>query len=149
MHYALRPLLFIALLGAATGLPACQKTEAGPSETSSALVVGRWALTQTSGGIAGGTRPADPTQGIALELRADGQALLWRGGTPTPTTYTLRDRASYLTQRPETFLEIPGSPDGSAFIGELTATTLVLRQDANDGITTTYRREQPLLCGTR
>ncbi|GAB3721533.1 hypothetical protein GCM10027594_01930 [Hymenobacter agri] len=131
------------------GFSACHKAQVDPAEVASTSIVGRWALTKTSGGIGGGTRLADSTQGIALELRADGQALLWRNGTPTPTAYTLRERAAYLTQRPETFLEFQSSPGNSSFISELTATTLVLRQDANDGITATYHRDQPLLCGTR
>lgn len=150
MHPSFRSLSLIgALLGSGV-FAACQKAQVEPDSQNS-LIVGRWELTQTTGGIGGGTRPADPAQRREIEFAANGQAQVLLNGTPTTTAaYTLSQRVAYLTQRPETFLNFPAPATGSSpFIAELSATTLALSQDGNDGITATYRREQPLFCGTR
>lgn len=149
MYRLFRLLLAPALLGLTT-LASCQKARVTPDNALSTSIVGRWDLTQTSGGIAGGTRPANPAQRQELEFAANGQARTLLNGVPTITAaYTLTQRVAYLTRRPETFLEFPAPPVGTAFITELSATTLVLSQDGNDGITATYRREQPAFFGTR
>ena len=159
----LRPAYFASLaliLFTAASLGSCKKASVGPKmntcfpsvqPSAATLLVGRWELTQTSGGLSGRTVPANPAQRLEIEFMADGQAQVLLNGTPTTTAaYTLSQRVAYLTQRPETFVEFPAPETGpSSFIAELSATTLALSQDGNDGITATYRREQPQFCGTR
>lgn len=141
MRQSSRPLLFAALL-VVSSFTSCQKTAVEPESSTPDSIVGRWELVQTSGGIGGGTRPADPAQRSELAFDAHGQArVLLNGALTTTAAYTLSQRVSYLTRRTETFLEFPASPAGSAFIAELSTTTLALSQDGNDGITATYRRE--------
>ena len=151
MYQSFRSLLVApALLGLAT-FSACQKAPVEPEKPQASGIVGRWALVQTSGGIAGGTRPADPRHLEGIEFTADGQALILLNGTPTATgTYTLSQAVAYNTRRPETFVDFTGLQlGGRSFIEELSATTLLLSDDCADGFGTLYRREQPLLCGTR
>ena len=62
MYHLLRLLLLIVSSFAAVGLSACQKELPAPKLTTNSLLEGRWELIQTSGGIAGRTIPADPTQ---------------------------------------------------------------------------------------
>jgi hypothetical protein len=149
MYHSFRHLLTAAALISLAGFSACQKSDVSPTNDVRTQLVGRWELTQTSGGFGGGTFPANPNQRIELELDASGRAQVLLNGTPTTTaTYTLRQRNSYLTQRTETFLELPAPPHGTSFIAELSATKLVLSQDANDGLSATYRREQPQAYGS-
>ena len=82
---------------------------------------------------------------------ADGQAQMLLNGTPTATsTYTLAQAVAATTQRTETFISYTGPQlNGHPFIGQLSATTLVLSDDNPDGLGTTYQRVMPLICGNR
>ena len=150
MHHSFHPLLATALL-IISGFTSCQKAQIAPTTQTDALLVGRWYLTQTSGGIGGGTQPANPQQRYEMVFGADGQAQMLLNGTPTATsTYTLAQAVAATTQRTETFISYTGPQlNGHPFIGQLSATTLVLSDDNPDGLGTTYQRVMPLICGNR
>ncbi len=148
MYQSFRPLVAAALVSL-SALSACQKTPIEP--VAPATLVARWELTQTTGGIGGGTQPANPQQLVEVVFSASGQAQFLLNGVPTATaSYSLVTAPAQTTGHPETFIEY-GAPVPSThqFIAELTATTLVLRDDNPDGQDLHYRREQPFFCGTR
>lgn len=150
MYHMFRPLLLAsAVFSLATA--ACQKAAVEPANQPAPTIVGRWALVQTSGGIGGGTRPADAQHYQEVEFMADGQARTLVNGTPTFTgAYALSPAVAYTTRRTESFLQFPAPQTGSnQFIAELSATTLVLSEDFIDGQSVKYQREMPSFCGTR
>lgn len=144
-----RSLLAASLLGLST-FTACQKAPVAPDSQAPSLV-GRWQLTQTSGGYGGGTQPANPQEVREVVFGADGQAQVLRNGTPTATgTYTLAQAVAATSQRTETFISYAGPQlGGHPYIAELSAATLVLNDDHPDGFSVKYQRVLPALCGTR
>lgn len=133
-----RATVVAALASLSLGLASCNKhcdPTPTPEQNATDSLVGRWELTQTTGGIAGGTTPADPARRRELLIDANGQlSLLLNGAVERTVPYQLMQRTSYLTRQSETFLyEI-------TFIKQRTATNLVLVEDANDGFTHTYVR---------
>jgi len=151
MYPLFRPLLFASAALSLATFAACQKAAVEPANQPATTIVGRWALAQTSGGIGGGTRPADAQRYQEMEFTADGQARAMVNGTPVfMGPYTLSTAVAYTTRRSETFLEFPvPQTSGRPFIAELSATTLVLSDDTSDGLTVTYQRKMPMFCGTR
>lgn len=150
MYHSFRPFLVASALLGLTTVAACHKAQVGPTDTQASRLVGRWQLTQTSGGIAGQTQPADPQQLREIVFGADGQAQDLLNGTPIATsTYTLVQAVSATTQRTETFISFAGPcMNGRSYISELSATTLALSDDNPDGLGVRYQRVMPLLCGT-
>ena len=151
MYQSFRPLLAVALFGLST-FTACQKASVEPTNQAETTLVGRWQLTQTSGGIGGSTQPADPRFVREMVFSADGQAQVFINGTPNVLgTYTLTQAVAATTQRTETFVNYAGSNmTGHPFIAELSATTLVLSDDNSDGQHAKYQRVVILdFCGTR
>lgn len=139
MYPSFRPLLAAALVS----LAACQKAPVEPAGPIS--LVGRWAFTQTTGGIAGITYQANSSQRREIDFAPNGQAqFLLNGAVLSTTSYMLIP----VTQRPRTFVEYAnGRRD---FIKELTATRLVLDDnfaDFADGFVTTYARQAPTQSG--
>ena len=151
MYHQFRPLLLASAVMSLATFAACQKATVEPNNQPAPTIVGRWALVQTSGGIGGGTHPADPQRYQEVEFMADGQARALVNGMPTVTgAYTLSPAVAYVTRRTETFLQFPAPQMGSKqFITELSATTLVLSEDFIDGQSVKYQREIPFFCGTR
>lgn len=124
-------------------LAGCGKQEVSPV-AQQALIVGRWQLRQTSGGIGGGTRPADPNQKRELVLTADGRAqFLLNGAVEVPTGYAVRRAYLPLTSQQETIVDF-GAPASSyantMIIRELTATKLLLQEAYADGFNYEYGR---------
>lgn len=130
------------------GLGACQKAQVGPEvcisyprEDTSELLVGRWELTQTSGGLAGRVLPADPTRKQEIVFTVAGKAEFLLNGVVTNTTsYSLTQATAYITQRPQLFLSYATSPAPQQFIEQISTSTLVLADDMTDGIGYTYAR---------
>ena len=137
------PNLSILLLLFVLSLTGCSKEEVGPTQAES-LIIGRWQLQQTSGGIGGGTRPADPNNKKELVLTADGKAQFLRNGmTEIPTGYVIKREFVALTGKQETIIDF-GSPLSSyaadMIIVELTATRLSLQEAYTDGQRYDYTR---------
>ena len=150
MYQSFRPLLAAALFGV-SAFTACQKAPVEPTNQPELTLVGRWQLAQTSGGIGGGTQPADPQLVREMVFGTDGQAQTLLNGTPNAVgTYTLTQAVAATTQRTETFVNYTGPQiTGRPFIAELSATTLVLSDDNPDGQHMKYQRVMPAFCGTR
>lgn len=148
MYPSFRPLLAAAFVSL-SALAACQKTPVEPAGPIS--IVDRWELTQTSGGIGGGTQPANPQRLVEVVFTSSGQAQFLLNGVPTATAnYSLVTAPAQTTGHSETFIAYGSpAPTPHQFIAELTATSLVLRDDNPDGQDLYYRREQFTFCGTR
>ena len=104
MYHLLR--LLLVILGFATvGISACQKETPSPELAPDSLLVGRWELIQTSGGIAGRTVPADPTQKKEIMFESNGQVqFLLNGAATTSATFTLTQALAHTTNRTEKFV---------------------------------------------
>lgn len=137
---SLKLYLLMLTLSTFSVLTSCQKNDATP-EPSTALI-GRWKLLQTSGGLAGGTWPADPKQKQELILNNDGRAQFLLNGTVVrTTTYTVLEAKSLLTQQTQKMLYFGAANDSTRLlIEELTATNLSLSEDAFDGMGQRYAR---------
>ena len=151
MYHLLRLLLLVVSSFAAVGLSACQKEPSAPELTTDSLLEGRWELIQTSGGIAGRTMPADPTQKKEIMFEPNGQVqFLLNGAATTSATFTLTQALAHTTNRTETFVAY-GAPATTLrqYLAEVSATTLVIRDDNPDGFSATYWRIPFDWCGTR
>ena len=148
MYHSFRPLLAAALVSL-SALAACQKTAVDP--VAPITLVDRWELTQTTGGIGGGTQPANPQHLVEVVFSASGQAQFLLNGVPTATaSYSLVTAPAQTTGHSETFIAYGSpAPTPHQFIAELTAISLVLRDDNPDGQDLYYRREPFTFCGTR
>ena len=150
----LRPIraasLVLAFLTAAS-LGACKKATVDPEMIScfpappadaAARLIGRWELTQTAGGLAGRTQPADPAQKQEIAFGTDGKAIFYLNGTVTRTAaFTLTQAVAYVTRQPQTYVVYDFSNSATKqFIESLTPTTLVIVDDYADGIGYSYSR---------
>ena len=139
----------------AASLGACHKVEVVPEApkpticfpptpaNAAAQLVGRWELTQTSGGLDGRTHPADPARKQEIVFTAAGQASFLLNGVVTHTgPFLVVQATSYLTRKPETFVNFdPASATRPLpFIERLSASELKLAIDANDGGGSRYVR---------
>ena len=142
--------LALAFLTAAS-LGACKKATVDPEMIScfpapqtdtAARLVGHWELTQTAGGLAGRTQPADPAQKQEIVFGADGKATFYLNGTITRTAaFTLTQAVAYVTGQPQTYVVYDFSSSAPRqFIDSLTPTTLVIADDYADGLGYTYSR---------
>lgn len=142
--------LALAFLTAAS-LGACKKATVGPKiidcfpttqADAAGRLVGRWELTQTSGGLAGRTQPADPAQKQEIVFGADGKATFYLNGTVTrAAVFTLTQAVAYVTRQPQTYVVYDFSNSATRqFIDSLTPTTLVIADDFADGFGYTYCR---------
>ena len=148
MYHSFRSLLFGAVLLGLASLSSCSKTAVSPADTPAELLVGQWQLATETNGMTGQTAPADPAQRRELVFTAAGQLTALLNGTAVDTKpYSLQQRQSALTQRPETYLMT--TPSTLPQTVRVDATTLTLSFDVYDGPGATYRREQPGFCGTR
>ena len=118
-------------------LPACnsKKEEPTPQTSDEATLVGRWELTRTIGGLAGGVRLADPSRKEEIIFSAAGQASFLLNGTVNSTLpYSLAQGTSYITRQPQTFVYYGTTRTSlNMYIEQLSATKLVLAEDAADG----------------
>ena len=135
----------------AASLGACTKATVEPEMIScfpstqadaAARLIGRWELTQTAGGLAGRTQPADPTQKQEIVFGTDGKATFYLNGTVTRTAaFTLTQAVAYVTGQPQTYVVYDFSNSATRqFIESLTPTTLVIADDYADGLGYTYSR---------
>lgn len=127
------------LLAILLGFSACKKGEASPESATRALLVGRWEFVESSGGLAGRTIPADPTQKREIIFTAGGQAIgLLNGRGTGVTSYALR-QADAITGPDETFLTCNGI---AGFVANgpirVTDTDFWLSDNFNDGFTHHY-----------
>ena len=151
MYHLLRLLLLVILGFATVGISACQKESLAPELAPDSLLVGRWELIQTSGGIAGRTVPADPTQKKEIMFEPNGQAQFFlNGAATTSAAFALTQALARTTNRTETFVTY-GAPATTLpqYLAEVSATALVIRDDNPDGFSATYRRVPFDWCGTR
>ncbi|MFD2720877.1 hypothetical protein ACFST9_19310 [Hymenobacter monticola] len=128
-HYAL------FLLLTASGLAGCSKGAVSPEDQKADLLVGRWQLTQTDGGLTGQVHPADPAQRQEIVFDDDKQAtFLLNGAVSTKAKYVLFKANSFVNRRPQTFLAY-GRRNGSEkeFIERLSPNELVIVEDYTDG----------------
>lgn len=147
----LRLLLLVVSSFATASLSACQKEAPAPELTANSRLEGRWELTLTSGGFTGRNFPADPTQKREIMFEPNGQVqFLLNGATTASATYTLAQAVAHTTNRPETFVTY-GAPATTLrqYLAEVSATTLVIRDDNADGFSATYQRKPLDWCGTR
>lgn len=137
----LRSVLLGFLLIACASLTACKKDDASPGTPTANILVGRWELVQSSGGIAGGTYPADPARKQEIIFNGNGQAsFLLNGTTTSSSAYSLAQATSYLTGQNQTFVIYGAAGNRGYFLSELSAFTLSLSDDNPDGFTATYKR---------
>lgn len=135
-------ILFLMLLLLSLG--GCDKSDVNPVGKNE-LIVGRWQLRQTSGGLAGGTYPANSAHPQEMVLAADGQAQFLIDGTATAVaTYTITRGVSLLTQKPVDILLFSGTGSVPApeklVIESVSAEDLYLSDDSFDGFGYHYRR---------
>ena len=130
--YRLLHLLLLVISGfTIVGISACQKEPPAPKLTTDSLLEGRWELIQTSGGIAGRTMPADPTQKKEIMFEPNGQVqFLLNGAATTSATFTLTQALANTTNRTETFV-VYSAPATTLrqYLAEVSATTLVISDD--------------------
>lgn len=129
------------------GSAACTKAGPAPeatltSETShDVLLVGRWVLSYTTGGFAGSTQPADPTRKQEIIFTSTGQASELLNGIVVSTSAYALTAAPAINGRTETFVTYaPNSNSPLCFISKLSASGLVLTQNAHDGFDLHYTR---------
>lgn len=131
------------LLGLLLCLTGCGKEDVAPSDVKT-RIIGRWLLQQTSGGLAGGTRAADPNQRRELVFTMDGKAqFLLNGNTEVPTGYAIRQAYVALTGKEETIVDF-GAPLSSyamnMIVLALSPTKLSLQEAFTDGQRYDYTR---------
>jgi hypothetical protein len=134
MKRAFRNYSFFLLL-AAGGLASCSKGSILPEDQKADLLVGRWQLTQTDGGLTGLVHPADPARRQEIVFDGDKHAtFLLNGAVSNKAKYVLFKANSFVNRRPQTFLAY-GHRNGSEkeFIERLSANELVIVEDYTDG----------------
>ncbi|WP_046243255.1 hypothetical protein [Hymenobacter terrenus] len=123
----------------------CKKESVSPeaAATTTTLLLGRWELTKSSGGIAGGTYPADSARKQEIIFTTNGQTQSLLNGVVTNTaSYSLIKAPSYATGKTERFLFVnQGSNNiSSQLIEQVSATDLVLADDYADGMARHYTK---------
>lgn len=138
--HPLRLRYFGFVLFAGLALAGCKKETPAPEATAQALLLGRWELTDYSGGLAGGTHPADPAQRREIIFTATGQVTALLNGATTGTApYTL-SRADAITGRQELFLTTTGATLFATGFILVTASDLFVSDNMYDGFTRHYVR---------
>jgi hypothetical protein len=130
------------LLLAAGSLAACSKGSVSPEDQKADLLVGRWQLTQTDGGLTGQVQPADPAHRQEIVFDDNEQATFLLNGTAsTKAKYLLFQANSFVNRRPQTFLAY-GHRNGTSkeFIERLSPNELVIVEDYADGRGFYYKR---------
>jgi hypothetical protein len=123
------------LLLTAGAFAGCSKGSVSPEDQKADLLVGRWQLTQTDGGLTGQVSPADPANRREIIFDRDRKATFLVNGTVSnKSQYTLFQASSYVNRRPQTFLAY-GRRNGNEkeFIERLSPTQLVIVEDYADG----------------
>ncbi|MDO7849514.1 hypothetical protein Q5H92_24325 [Hymenobacter sp. M29] len=120
---------------AAGGFAGCAKGPFSPEDEKADLLVGRWQLTQTDGGLTGLVSQADPAHRQEIVFDDNKQATFLVNGTVShKARYALFQATSYLNRRPQTFLAY-GRRSGTEkeFIERLSPNQLVIVEDYTDG----------------
>jgi hypothetical protein len=123
-------------------LAGCSKGSVSPEDASAQLLVGRWELTQTDGGLSGQVHPSDPSQKREIVFDANNRVtFLLNGAVKGTSSYSLYQANSYVNRRPQTFFAY-GARRGSdkEFIERLSAAQLVVVEDYADGTGYYYTR---------
>lgn len=139
MKHSFLSLLFLL---ATCLLAGCSKGTVSPEDANAALLVGRWELTQTDGGLTGKVQPADPAQKQEIVFDAQNRVTFLRNGVTTGTySYSLFQANSNVNRRLQTFLAY-GARGGSnkEFIERISADKLVVVEDYADGFGYYYTR---------
>ena len=126
---------FFFLLLAAGGVAGCSKGSVSPEDQKADLLVGRWQLTQTDGGLTGRVSPADPAHRQEIIFGRDKKAtFIVNGAVSNKSQYSLFQANSYVNRRPQTFLSY-GRRSGTEkeFIERLSPNQLVIVEDYADG----------------
>ncbi len=119
-------------------LAACTSSDdlSGPASTS---LYQRWTLIHTSGGF-GGTVIEYPDRNLSLWLTADGNATTYDGGSiVSRTSFTLNYGPSVITSDSVQLVRYANEPV-TRIIARLTRDTLMLIDNAYDGMTHIYER---------
>ena len=140
--FRLRDLLIICvLLLFNSSLTSCESPSVAPESSAAALLVGRWELIQTDGGLDGRVHPADPTRKQEIVFEASGQAqIILNGATLQTYPYTLTQATTYVSGQPKTFVSAPNINARGQFIERISASNLVLVDDFADGMGFYYTR---------
>jgi hypothetical protein len=120
----------------------CSKGTVSPEDADAALLLGRWELTQTDGGLSGKVQPADPAQKQEIVFDSQNRVTFLLNGVVTGTyPYSLFQANSNVNRRPQTFLAY-GARSGSSkeFIERISAAKLVVVEDYADGLGYYYTR---------
>lgn len=124
---------FLLLL--AGGLASCAKDSASPEDQTADLLIGRWQLTQTDGGLTGQVSPADPARRQEIVFDDDKQVtFLLNGAVSSKARYTLFKASSFVNRRSQTFLAYGHrNTTEKEFIERLSPNELVIVEDYADG----------------
>lgn len=142
MKHSFRPYTLFLLL-TVSALAGCSKGAVSPEDQKADLLVGRWQLTQTDGGLTGQVHPADPARRQEIVFDDDKQAtFLLNGAVSNKAKYVLFKANSFVNRRPQTFLAY-GHRNGSEkeFIERLSPNELVIVEDYTDGRGYYYTRQ--------
>jgi hypothetical protein len=123
------------------GLGGCKKEGPTPEAATQALLVGRWALVDVSGGFGGGTFPADPAQRREIIFTATSQVVGLRNGVLIGSARYSLYQADATTGTNKTFLRCSGLPDFVVGdIVQVSAAHLYLSDNNYDGFCAHYIR---------
>ena len=125
----------LAAATAVMALTACSKS----SDNSD--ITGSWSWVSRNGGIGGNTNetPASTGKNITLVLGTDSKYSIWENGVIiSQGTYTRSTGTCIHDQGIKTTLDFSGAPD--MMVESFNGNTLVLSDEANDGLNSTYRR---------
>ena len=141
MVWFIRVSSFSILLSVLLIFSACKKDDSSPAQPTQEMLIGRWEFVESSGGFAGKTYPADPTQKREIFFTAAGQAIGFLNGQTTGTASYVLFQADAITGTNKTFLPCSGIP-GFAANGPIdTSTTdFWLSDNHYDGFSSHYVR---------
>ena len=110
-------------------------------QTTPEMLIGRWEFVESSGGFAGKTYPADPTQKREIFFTASGQAIGFLNGQATGSASYAMFQADAITGLNKTFLTCSGIP-GFAANGpiDVSTTDFWLSDNHYDGFISHYVR---------
>lgn len=141
MYSFLRLCSFAIFLAAPFATASCEQDAPSPEAPAESILVGRWELIQTSGGIAGYTTPADPNRKHEIVFGANGNVDFYlNGGLTTTNSYSTFSATSRNTSKPATFVQYGTDAGSKLRVQQSIASELLLSQDHADGFTYHYTR---------
>lgn len=122
------------LLFAFASLLSCSKDDASPENAANRLLVGRWELVETSGGLAGHTQPADPTQKQEIIFTAGGQVSFLLNNLTTSTSSYYLSQATAINGKNELFVNYSSASNFTKqYLQEASVFKMVLTDNMYDG----------------